>query len=122
MAAPTCIKISTEGAVRTITLSRPEARNAWTEDMREEIVHAVDAASRDPAVRVVVFTGDPAGKAFCAGADLSGGGDEAFGAADSIREGDVPEGRPVNNATWRDGGGTAALSVVRCTKPTIAGW
>jgi hypothetical protein len=73
--------------------------------MRSEIVDAMDAASRDPAVRVVVVTGDPAGKCFCAGADLSGGGEKAFGKGDSVMEGDIPAGRPVNNSTWRDGGG-----------------
>jgi enoyl-CoA hydratase/carnithine racemase len=117
---PTCIKVGTADRVCTITLSRPAARNAWTEVMRSEIVDAMDAASRDPAVRVVVVTGDPAGKCFCAGADLSGGGEKAFGKGDSVMEGDIPAGRPVNNSTWRDGGGTAGLSVVRCTKPTIA--
>ncbi len=55
--------------VGTLTLNRPEKLNAWTMRMGFEVEHALNAASADPAVRVIVITG--AGKAFCAGADLS---------------------------------------------------
>lgn len=58
--------------VLLLTLSRPSKRNAFTSQMGDELVTALDAASRDAAVRAVVVTGDPAGGAFCAGADLSG--------------------------------------------------
>ncbi len=59
-------------AVAVITLDRPEQLNAFTGTMGEELGHAYRRCDRDDAIRVVVVTG--AGRAFCAGADLSGGG------------------------------------------------
>jgi enoyl-CoA hydratase/carnithine racemase len=59
-----------EGIAR-ITLSRPKRRNAWTGRMHAEYRHSLQAADEDPAVRVIVVTGDPEGQAFCAGADLA---------------------------------------------------
>ena len=56
--------------VATITLNRPEALNAWTETMADEVRDAVGRAERDPAVVGIVLTG--AGKGFCAGADMNG--------------------------------------------------
>jgi enoyl-CoA hydratase/carnithine racemase len=56
--------------VATITLARPHRKNAWTGRMHVEYRWCVAKAERDPAVRVIVVTGDPAGGAFCAGADL----------------------------------------------------
>jgi len=67
-------------AVCRVTLDRPEAKNALTIEMRDEIVEAVRAARSDPAVRALLVTGT--GDAFCAGMDLSAstvaqaGGDE----------------------------------------------
>ena len=55
--------------VATITLNRPEALNAWTQTMAEEVRDAVGAAERDPAVVGIVVTG--AGRGFCAGADMN---------------------------------------------------
>jgi enoyl-CoA hydratase/carnithine racemase len=59
--------------VATITLNRPEQRNAFGGGMGDELSHAYRAADADDAVRAVVLTGTP--PAFCAGADLSAGGD-----------------------------------------------
>ena len=56
--------------VATVTLNRPEALNAWTDVMAEEVWHAMHEAERDDAVRVIVLTG--AGRAFCAGGDVTG--------------------------------------------------
>lgn len=56
--------------IATITLSRPKRRNAWTGRMHTEYRWALQEADRDPAVRVIIVTGDPEGGAFCAGADL----------------------------------------------------
>ncbi len=56
--------------VAVVTLSRPARRNAWTGRMHTEYRWLLAKADADPAVRVVVVTGDPEGKAFCAGADL----------------------------------------------------
>ncbi|MFA6299522.1 MAG: enoyl-CoA hydratase-related protein, partial [Nocardioides sp.] len=60
-------------AIATITLARPDALNAYTPQMGRELLDAFDAVDGDDAVRVLVITG--AGRAFCAGADVSGGGD-----------------------------------------------
>jgi enoyl-CoA hydratase/carnithine racemase len=57
-----------QDGIATLTLSRPDKRNALTLRMRAEITEALTAWGDDPAVRVVVLTG--AGPAFCAGFDL----------------------------------------------------
>lgn len=59
--------------VALVTLNRPDALNAWTPQLSDELNLAMGAADADDAVRAVVVTG--AGRAFCAGADLSGGED-----------------------------------------------
>lgn len=56
--------------VATITLNRPEARNALSDTMKDELSQVVPAAAADPAVRAVILTG--AGGVFCAGGDLRG--------------------------------------------------
>ena len=58
--------------VATVTLNRPEKLNAWTTLLGAELGDAMATADEDDTVRAVVVTG--AGRAFCAGADLSGGG------------------------------------------------
>jgi 2-(1,2-epoxy-1,2-dihydrophenyl)acetyl-CoA isomerase len=62
------ILYSKNQGVATITLNRPESYNAFTEEMRTEMLSAINAASADAECRVVVLTG--AGKAFCSGQDL----------------------------------------------------
>ena len=57
-----------EGAVATITLNRPRARNALTAEMKDALLEALGLAAAEPAVRAVVLTGT--GEAFCAGQDL----------------------------------------------------
>ena len=54
--------------VATITLDRPDARNAYSEHMVDSLVQALKFADRDPEIRAIVLTG--AGRAFCAGGDL----------------------------------------------------
>jgi enoyl-CoA hydratase/carnithine racemase len=56
------------GAVRLVTLNRPERMNAWTPAMAGELADAFDAANRDPQIGAIVLTG--AGRGFCAGADM----------------------------------------------------
>jgi 2-(1,2-epoxy-1,2-dihydrophenyl)acetyl-CoA isomerase len=63
------ILYTTDQAVATITLSRPERRNAVTQEMLTELYNAFGRAGDDSAVRAIVLTG--AGKGFCAGQDLS---------------------------------------------------
>jgi len=56
--------------IATIILNRPEQLNAWTDVMAEEVYQAMHSAGADDAVRVIVLTG--AGRAFCAGGDITG--------------------------------------------------
>ena len=75
------VRFEVAGQVATITLNRPERRNAWTRRMGIEMRHALQQADERDDVRAVVVTG--AGRDFCVGADLEGGGtvfDEARGA------------------------------------------
>jgi len=58
----------TEGGILTITMNRPDKRNALNPEMMEDLTHAFIAAGDDPSCRVVLLTG--AGSAFCAGLDL----------------------------------------------------
>ena len=58
-----------DDGIATVTLNRPEKMNAFTTQMRDELVAVFDETDADDAVRVVIITG--AGRAFCAGADLS---------------------------------------------------
>jgi len=94
--------------IATITLNRPDKMNAFTNRMLKEIIAAMDLADSDDEVRAIIFTG--AGRAYCAGADLSGGGDTfAKGGSDvAARTGVV-----------RDGGGLVALRIFESTKPVI---
>jgi enoyl-CoA hydratase/carnithine racemase len=92
--------------VLTITLNRPDKLNAFTETMCRELVDAFDHANRDDAVRVVIVTG--AGRAFCAGADLSGGG------------GRFDHSQHETMDTHRDGGGLVTLQIFESTKPVLA--
>jgi len=93
--------------VLTITLHRPDRLNAWTSTMGEELIAAFDEADADDAVRAVIVTG--AGRGFCAGADLAGGG-ATFDYRERDAEGLVP----------RDGGGRLTLRIFDSTKPVIA--
>ena len=68
------VQVSTQGAVRTLTLNRPAALNSFTAAMHLELLAALDAAAADEAARCVVLTG--AGRGFCAGQDLN---DEGMG-------------------------------------------
>src|SRR5216684_8286901 len=81
--------------IATITLNRPEKLNAFTGQMMQEMIDAFDRADADDNVRAIIVTG--AGRAFCAGADLSAGAKTFDYAA---RE-DRPDRKPVIKA---DGG------------------
>ena len=102
-----------EDGIATVTLNRPEKMNAFTGQMRDDLVAVFDETDADDAVRVVIVTG--AGRAFCAGADLSSGGKtfdyaaQGATARDRYRVGDV----------YRDGGGIATLRMFKSLKPVI---
>ncbi|MFZ9384941.1 MAG: enoyl-CoA hydratase-related protein, partial [Ilumatobacteraceae bacterium] len=102
------IQYSVDGPVATITLHRPDKMNAFTNRMLKEIIAAFDLTDADDAVRAVIVTGS--GKAFCAGADLSGGG-ETFSKGGS----DVA----AKSGVVRDGGGLVALRIFESKKPVI---
>ncbi|MBN1473089.1 MAG: enoyl-CoA hydratase/isomerase family protein [Syntrophaceae bacterium] len=68
------ILLTIDAGIATITLNRPQVMNSWTQQMAREMGAALLSLDRDDSVRAIVITG--AGKAFCAGADLSG--DVAF--------------------------------------------
>ncbi len=100
-----------DGPVLTVTLNRPDKLNAYTATMGVELADAFRRADADDSVRVVIVTG--AGRAFCAGADISGGA----AAFDSTAEGSVAFTTP-GQARPRDGGFIEAI--FRCRKPSIA--
>lgn len=102
------VRTDLTGGVMTLTLDRPEKLNAFTIEMMQELIDAFDVADADDAVRAVVVTG--AGRAFCAGADISGG---TKGFVDV-------EKRKVGAGTVRDGGGLLTLRIFDSLKPVIA--
>jgi 2-(1,2-epoxy-1,2-dihydrophenyl)acetyl-CoA isomerase len=81
------VRWGTDGAVATITLNRPQARNALTAEMKSALLAALTKAASDTAVRAVIITG--AGEAFCAGQDLREHADSlasGAGPADTVRQ------------------------------------
>ena len=67
-----------EGGIATLTMNRPEARNALSRDMMLALAEALPRLANDPAVRLVVLTGT--GAAFCSGGDVKGFARNAAGA------------------------------------------
>ncbi len=97
-----------EDNIATITLHRPDRMNAFTGTMMREMIDAFDQVDADDDVRAVIVTGS--GRAFCAGADLGGGGETFAGGGSDIKT-------PVG--VVRDGGGMVTLRIFECTKPVI---
>ena len=84
----TSLRVETSGAVARVTLARPEARNAFDDNLIEELTRAMREAGEDGSVRAVVLAGD--GPSFCAGADIhwmrkAGGYSRAENEADAGR-------------------------------------
>ncbi|MBP6482111.1 MAG: crotonase/enoyl-CoA hydratase family protein [Pseudomonadales bacterium] len=114
------LKYDIDDGLLLLTLNRPDQLNAFTVQMADELVAAYERASLDDAVRVIVVTG--AGKAFCAGMDLSTGGN-VFGLDESqaptlqdVRE--RLEDRAIHRGV-RDTGGRVALAMFACRKPIV---
>jgi enoyl-CoA hydratase/carnithine racemase len=112
------IRYEVRDRVLTVTLHRPERLNAVTGGMLRELVQAFDQADGDDEVRAVIVTG--AGRAFCAGADLSRGA-ETF----DTRRPDTDTGMPVEGGAGdggphRDAGGLVSLRIYEMKKPVIA--
>lgn len=94
--------------IATITLHRPDKMNAFTGRMMHDIISALDQTDADDDVKAVIFTGS--GRAYCAGADLSSGGETfAKGGSDVQTKQGVP----------RDGGGLVSLRIFNSVKPVI---
>jgi enoyl-CoA hydratase/carnithine racemase len=101
----TDITYRVHGSTAIIVLDRPDQLNAYTPAMGAEIIEALDLAEADDDVRAIIVTG--AGRGFCAGADISGGGSRF----DYEHDDETPR---------RDGGGVVALRMYECLKPLIA--
>jgi enoyl-CoA hydratase/carnithine racemase len=115
------IEWAVDSGILTITLSRPDQMNAFTVTMANELVHAFERASDDDDVSAIVVTG--AGKAFCAGMDLTAEGN-VFGLDESMtpRMGDMHDrlDDPAVISGVRDTGGRVSLAIFECKKPVIA--
>lgn len=108
--------------IATITLHRPEKMNAFTGTMAAELIDAFDRANKDDGVGAIIVTG--AGKAFCAGADLSQGAKTFDYDARSDRQekaGAVAADGKIDwsNPAVRDGGGLVTLKIYESLKPVI---
>lgn len=106
--------------ILTITLNRPDKLNAFTVTMAIELIDAFNRASVDDEVGAVIVTG--AGRAFCAGMDLSVGGN-VFGLDESMSP-DLNEleqrfDDPDIISGVRDTGGRVSLAIYQCNKPVI---
>src|SRR5262249_22393050 len=110
-----------ENGILAITLDRPDKLNAFTTKMLQELIDAFDRADRDDDVKVVIVTG--AGRAFCAGADLSAGAATFDRAAGRDRP-QVPlgaAGEPdLASDAARDAVGRVSRRCFSCLKPVIA--
>ena len=112
---------SVDERVLTLTLARPEQLNSFTPTMARELVDAFGRASADDSVGAIVVTG--AGRAFCAGMDLTADGN-VFGLDESQQPTvqDLVERftEPAIVDGVRDTGGRVTLAIFECTKPVIA--
>jgi enoyl-CoA hydratase/carnithine racemase len=107
--------------ILTLTLNRPEQLNSFTVEMANELIDAFNRASDDDEVRAIVVTG--AGRAFCAGMDLSAAGN-VFGLDENLH----PTMEDMHSrledsqmiASVRDTGGRVTLAIYDCKKPVIA--
>jgi enoyl-CoA hydratase/carnithine racemase len=102
------IRYEVSDRVATVTLNRPDKLNAFTLAMRDGLIDAFERADADDGVRVVIVTG--AGRAFCAGADLSAGPTTFNYAKRDAAAADE----------HRDGGGRVTLRIFGMKKPVIA--
>ena len=115
------IKTDVKDHILTLTLNRPEKLNAFTATMMNEMIDVFTKVNGDDGVRVVIVTG--AGRAFCAGADLSAGA-ATFDATKNPERAARNAGS-IDSVNWsdervRDGGGRVTLAIFECLKPVIA--
>jgi len=114
------IKTELDSRILTITLDRPGSLNSFTVKMAEELIHVFNSASEDDDVGCIIVTG--AGKAFCAGMDLSVGGN-VFGLDESLQPSLNEISERYNDEDIltgaRDTGGRVSLAIFECKKPVI---
>ena len=112
---------SVRDGILVLTLNRPAQLNAFTVQMAEELIDAFERVNEDDEVAGVVVTG--AGRAFCAGMDLTVDGN-VFGLDESLAPtlADLEDrlDDPEIVAGVRDTGGRVSLAIYACTKPVIA--
>lgn len=108
------IKLELEDGIAILTLNRPDKLNAFNTQMMKDMIAAFDATDANDDVKAVIVTG--AGRGFCAGADLSSGG-ETFNY--DQRGGEDREAR-TRDGVQRDGGGLLTLRIYDSLKPVIA--
>ncbi len=117
----TTLRYDVADNILTLTLNRPDHLNAFTVEMAGELIDAFNRASDDDEVRAVVVTGE--GRAFCAGMDLSTGGN-VFGLNEALNptledmENRLDDPEIINGV--RDTGGRVTLAIYDCNKPVIA--
>ncbi|WP_068878217.1 MULTISPECIES: crotonase/enoyl-CoA hydratase family protein [unclassified Phenylobacterium] len=103
-----------EDGVATITLNRPDKLNAFNTQMMKDLIAAFDETDGDDNVRAVIVTG--AGRAFCAGADLSAGA----ATFDYDKRGGEDQMARQEGGVHRDGGGLVTLRIFDSLKPVIS--
>lgn len=106
------LTLDTRDGVAVATFSRPDRMNTFTHAMMHDLLNLFDLTDADDSIRAVVVTGS--GRAFCAGADLGGGGD-TFSKKATDAQNEI-----IVNGIRRDGGGRVSLRVFRSLKPVIA--
>ena len=95
-----------QDGVMTVTLNRPDKLNAFNPAMSRDLIDFFTSVNKMDEVRAIVITG--AGRAFCAGADISGGS----GAFKVWNDGNKPEKREANDSI--------TLAIYNCLKPIVA--
>ena len=115
------IAVAVDRGILTLTLNRPEKLNAFTGKMMHEMIDVFTKVNADDDVGAVIVTG--AGRAFCAGADLSAGASTFDATTNPARK--ERDAGPVETVDWsdervRDGGGRVTLAIYECLKPVIA--
>jgi enoyl-CoA hydratase/carnithine racemase len=110
-----------DDGIATLTINRPDALNAFDLTMARELLQVFTTEARDDAVRAVVVTG--AGRAFCAGMDLSAEGN-VFGLDESLAPTPADFRAAYDEPPYADGvrdtGGKITLAIHALPKPVIA--
>lgn len=115
----TTIRHELDDGILTVVLDRPDALNAFTVAMADELEDTFASVNHDDSIRAVIVTGE--GRAFCAGMDLSSQGN-VFGldSSKSPSLSDMSELDDPELAHVRDTGGRVTLAIYACRKPVIA--